>query len=441
MDNSFSLFPTRSSRTGFHYFQDTLHYREVDLVTWLPNLMALGASWLVVKSPLERTIPESFLQGLLQAEIEPIIQFDVSWANPPPVDELRILLEAYSRWGVHGVIFGERPNQRCQWGTSGWVQKDLVERFLDRYLPLANLAVESGLIPLFPPLEPGGNFWDLAFLRLALESLQKRHQHTLLEKFAVCAYAWTGGHPLNWGSGGPERWSEARPYFTPEGQEDHRGFRIFEWYQAIIQAVLHQPSPMVLLQAGLAGTPIRNTSAKQTEPDQIEYAITRLMFGEVVHCPSNPEIPLESVSGHVLTSAFWLLAEEPDSPYYNQAWFKNGKASSTAEVIQAWKVQPKQSPRLKVYEPKSIHSSHLIRHYVLLPTTNNSVSDWHLNLVRPLLKNTLPTVGFSLEEALLASKVTVIGDEVSFPEEMLDELRFSGCMVERISSNGTNIAS
>jgi hypothetical protein len=441
MDTTFSPFPNRPSRTGFHYFQDTFHFRESDLATWLPVLQGVGASWLLVKSPLDRAIPEAFLQGLIQANIEPIVQFNISWANPPSTDELRLLMESYSRWGAHGIILGERPNQRAQWGTSGWVQRDLVERFLDRYLPLASQVLENGMTPLFPPLEPGGNFWDLAFLRLSLESLQKRRQHDLIEKLALCAYGWTGTHSLNWGAGGPECWTEARPYFTPDGHEDHRGFRIYDWYQAIVEAVLHQAAPIVLLQAGQTGDPIKNIGNKEENNDQVEFAISRLMYGEIVYDPNKPETPLEPVTDKVTAAMFWLLAEEADSPYYRQSWYPNGKSCPVAEVIQNWHLQPRQTHPVKSFEPKSIHSSHQIKHYVLLPTVNDSVTDWHLNLARPLIKTLLPTVGFSIEEATLADKVTVIGDEQAFPEEILDQLRFSGCAVERVTGTGTKIAS
>ena len=38
----------QKTRIGFHYFPDTLHYRDVDVNTWLPELQALAASWLTV---------------------------------------------------------------------------------------------------------------------------------------------------------------------------------------------------------------------------------------------------------------------------------------------------------------------------------------------------------------------------------------------------------
>lgn len=85
----------------------------------------------------------------------------------------------------------DRPNMRSTWSATGWVQQDLVERFLDRYIPLAEITLQAGMIPISPALEPGGNYWDLAFLRTMLKSLERRQQKQLLDNLILCAYSWT----------------------------------------------------------------------------------------------------------------------------------------------------------------------------------------------------------------------------------------------------------
>ncbi|HJW91090.1 MAG TPA: hypothetical protein VJ436_10665, partial [Anaerolineales bacterium] len=82
-----------------------------------------------------------------------------------------------------------------------------------------------------------------------------------------------------------------------------------------------------------------------------------------------------------------------------------------------------------------------IAHYLLLPAFEWGVSDWHLNAVRPFVKKYRPVVGFSLSEAACADRVTVIGGSDHFSEDSLQALRASGCFVERISGDGTSIAS
>jgi hypothetical protein len=84
--------------------------------------------------------------------------------------------------------------------------------------------------------------------------------------------------------------------------------------------------------------------------------------------------------------------------------------------------------------------NHPINHYLLLPSYEWGVADWHLDVIRPFVKKYKPTIGFSLEEAHLASKVTVIGNKQSFSEEQLESLSASGSQVDRISGDGTSIA-
>ena len=66
------------------------------------------------------------------------------------------------------MVLFDRPNLRANWPAAAWAQSNLVERFLDVFQPLALAAVQAGLIPVFPPLEPGGDYWDTAFLRSCL---------------------------------------------------------------------------------------------------------------------------------------------------------------------------------------------------------------------------------------------------------------------------------
>lgn len=317
MDAHISPIPTRKTRLGFHYYQDTLHYRESDLAAWLPEFKSLGVSWLVLQSAPDRAIPEAFIRGLIGAGIEPIIQFNLSLSKPPEIADVQTFLEAYAHWGARAVIFFDRPNARSSWPSSGWAQQDLVERFLDRYIPLANLALKLGIIPLFPPLEPGGNYWDTAFLRAALKSLERRKQTQLLQNLVLTCYAWTGDHSLNWGAGGPESWPETRPYLTPNGSEDQRGFRVFDWYTTVAIAVLRRPLPIILLGAGIPANPSQALAASFTPQQHCDTAvcITRLLAGEPIREPdSEAGRLLEPIPAHVLACNFWLLADAPEIP-------------------------------------------------------------------------------------------------------------------------------
>ena len=69
--------------TGLHYFPDTLHYRQSDLATWLPELHELGVGWLALRAESSRAVPEFFLRSLIGAGITPILQFQLALHQPP----------------------------------------------------------------------------------------------------------------------------------------------------------------------------------------------------------------------------------------------------------------------------------------------------------------------------------------------------------------------
>lgn len=436
--------PLHNTRLGFHYFPDTLHYRESDLHTWLPELKALDASWLVCQAPIDRAIPEPFLTGLIQAGIEPVLHLNLSLSAPVDLDFLRLLFETYARWDIHYIILFDRPNERTSWTQSDWSQEDLVERFLDRYIPLANLALHEGLLAVFPPLEPGGSYWDTSFLHTAMQSLQRRGQKEILNHFIVAAYAWSCDHPLHWGAGGQERWAGAHPYFTPEGEEDQCGFYVFDWYRTVIHMELNRNCPILLLGAG-AVNPNQGNAAplNKTTHAQDTLTIAQLMVGEKIQDPEDAERTLEPVPSNVLAAAYYLLSAEPGDASLSQAWFQgNHQTLPVVEILHQWVAtrQAKEPAPDTVVTTAHAKVAFPISHYLLLPVYEWGVADWHLEIIRPFVKKYQPTIGFSLEEAAFARRVTVIGGLQAFSEEALNQLRKKGCQVERISGDGTAIA-
>jgi hypothetical protein len=454
--------PPNNTRIGFHYFPDTDHYRESDLNTWLPELRSVGATWLVLLAPSRRAIPEYFLNGLLEAGIEPILHFPFNLAAPPEPQELAFLLASYARWGAHYTVFFDRPNSRAAWPAAAWAQSDLVERFLDRFIPLASAAVEAGLAPVFPPLEPGGGYWDTAFLRAALQGLGRRGRTELLNQMILSAQACAGDHPLDWGSGGPERWPDARPYpASPTGQ-DQRGFRIYDWYSAIASAVTGKMHPMLLLGVNSrptvqapAETGRKGSGAADTTAIQRNLAIARAVAAAPDPAGTRRKTGLESqlpraeglepVPPQILAVNYWLLAAESSSPHAAFAWFEpDGRPRPVAMAMRKWVARDLQAVLALAQKsgPRTpaAPSQRPIAHYLLLPSYEWGVADWHLNAVRPYVKKHRPTIGFSLAEAACAEHVTVVGGPHHFTDADLDALRASGCLVERINGDGTSIA-
>ena len=405
------------NRLGFHYFPDSTHYRQSDLAFWLPKLKQLEAKWLVLNAPGERAIPEHFIRGLIEAGIEPVLHFRLLPDQIPGHEDLELFFRTYVSWGVQYVVLFDRPNLQSSWRSVDWAQIHLVERFLDIYLPLAEACLQTGLLPIFPPLEPGGNYWDTAFLQASLQGIQRRGHTQLLEKLVIGAYAWSGDRPLDWGTGGPERWPGARPYFTPQGEQDQRGFRIFDWYDALVRSVLVEPLPIFLFGVGC---PLGE------DPEFKTHTSNNWMMAQLLRNDSVPK--MEPIPEMVIGGAFWLVEDSTEDQQVRGAWFRSGgEARPIVEAIQKW------TSNASMGQSSLQKESRLLSHYLLIPSFEWGISDFHFDLIRPFVKKHQPTIGFSIEEAIKAKRVTIVGGLETFPEEKANELRSAGCIVDRIS--------
>lgn len=405
-------------KVGFHYRSDNNHYSEKDLNLWLPRLKALGASWVVLQAPTCRAIPEKFITSLKEEKIEPVLHFQLNSEKLPELDDMILLFETYHKWGVKYAILFDRPNMQESWGSESWAYPDLTERFLDGFLPLAEAAVMVGLVPVFPPLEPGGDYWDTIFLRGSLDGLKRRASTPLLDRLVLSAYAALNGKPLSWGGGGPESWPEAQPYSTPENSEDQRGFRIAEWYLTLSETILEKKLPLLLL--GIRGPAPENQDLNQSLLDGAKLISRQAVDG------------LDPLPEQVLGGAYWVLTAEENCPAGQYSWYQ---ADGTPKPIANHFL----NGEAKTVEKPS--EGFRFSHYLLLPTFEWGVADWHLNVTRGFVKRHQPTIGFSLDEAVQADQVTVLGGEEHFSEDDLSYLRNQGCLVRRIDGDGTKIAS
>ncbi len=428
------------SRYGFYYYPDTMHYQEKDIHRWIPELHALGASWLTLLAPTDRAIPELFIRQIMAAGIQPVLHLPLSTSGSGLSNELSILFEAYSHWGVRYITLYDRPNLMKNWSSSTWAQKNLVERFLDTFIPVAVGALNAGLTPVFPPLEPGGDYWDTAFLYSALQGLQRRGQAGLLDQLVLSAYAWSGNRSPNWGAGGPERWPRTRPYSTPQDSEDHLGFRIFDWYLAISESVLGKRLPIILIGAG-------SKVGDQLDPTSpaVDVQAHSWQNSTLVRLMSGVAQDFDPVPAEVLTCNFWLLSAAQGHPEVNNAWYKpDGAQLPVVQMIKDWVsnggVDPSTSSKYLHPAALNLNGSRPISHYLLLPTNEMGVADWHLETIQPFINKYQPTIGFSPVEASHAKKVTVIGGPTTIPESIIDGLLAAGCIVEQISGDGMDIA-
>ena len=449
MDKPFPT-PSNNARIGFQYCPNTYQYREADLITWLPELVAMGAQWLVLEAPAERAIPENFLRPMISSGIEPILKFNLSIANPPDLEQISMLIDVYAQWGVHYITLFDRPNTLAAWSQDTWVQQNLVDRFLNAFIPLAEYISQAGIHPVFPGLEPGGNFWDTAFLRSALQGMKERGHTRLLKRLVIGAYAWPGSKSLNWGAGGPKAWPGVKPYFTPDDEQDHLGFRIFDWYTTITEEVLGHRLPIILLGTGASqkmALQLEQTGKHRLSEGNINFSIANLLAGS--YDASDHEEIIHPIPPHVIAGCFSQIFANAGNAAAEYTWFSvDGKASPIVTRLKEWKERRKNKHKASISEkPEPSHQESSasktkkpIKHYLLLPRYKWGVEEWYLEVTRPFIKKYRPTVGFSMREAFLAEKVTIIGGKQAFPERLVVELERSGAKVVQISGNGTEIA-
>jgi len=393
---------------GFHYFPDDVHYRAKDLKVWLPELKALGASWVTLRGSLARAIPESFLRPLIESGIEPIIYLQPGAVQAVDLDALEVLYRCYASWGARYVVVYDQPNTRAAWPAEAWGHDDLVNTFLDLLLPTLQLAQANGLTPVFPPLKQVGDYWDTSFLDKALVLMKGRDHTPLLEVMTFGIYGFTNNRPVDWGAGGPTQWSAAKPYNVPPGSQDQSGFRAFEWYADVIRNRLGSERPMVMLAGG--------ADPDDADSNECNTAIARAALAH--------DFP-----SYLLNVNFWLLAGDERA-----AWRRSdGTALPALEAVrqlaatarQTEAATPAQSKGIPKHLPTSLKP---IYHYLLLPSAE--WSNWIAAL--EYVRKFRPTCGFSIEEAVYAAHVTLLGDEGVINAEVEHALRAAGCEVERV---------
>lgn len=401
-----SKYPRPRGDTGIGFRLPSDQYERLGADHWLPAFKAAGASWAILPCHHPRSVPAALIMDLASRDIEPAVQVMVGPVAPIEPNLLRNLLVRYRDCGVHYISFYDRPNCVSQWTLSDWRKPQLVRRFVDMLLPCLEKAAELGLFPLFSPLEPGGDYWDTAFLAGALQELKERGKLPLFDRLAIGIYNYAYNRPLSWGKGGRARWKDCLPYHTPPGSEDHRGFYLSQWYDEIVRERAGYSLPLVSLGSGAASggwddpsfSPLEGKTAAQRDQE----AARLLMEGELPDCLFNLAFPLGLGMEEATAATAKALRELPRHPRYS-SWNKPEEA-------------------LKSTFPKPIY------HYLLLPTEEGA-RVWPEKYVRRFQ----PACGFSLEEAMQAEFVTILGGNLEISPLEERKIRAAGCKVERVS--------
>ena len=408
-------------KIGFSYFVSPKRFIRKQLMDWMAAIQKSGASMVTFKANFDNAIPEDAFIIAQENGLEPVVHFTSELPLARKFNDIAILLDVYIKWGVNNIIFGDKPNTRQAWPVAGWHYENLVDHFIDRFIPLANFTVQKGAYPVFAPLHPGGDYWDTAFMELALTALRQRRLDEILENLVLACYGYTFNKPLTWGSGGPQRWPFSKPYHTPDGQEDQCGFMNFEWAQAQSEKATGMKKPVLIINSGCPGTvfsqPERNVTLRAMRDIHSACRDAGAQVEDQV---------LINFDDSVLNVGFSLPTIEKII----------GVEFSPKHFVEMWQSEKLESE--KIIAGGDIQK--VIPHYLLLPSHASGVSDVVLNKVRPLIKKYHPTVGFSIEEAAHAQKVSIYPDPLLFSQEQINELRSLGCIVEELPETGIDIA-
>jgi hypothetical protein len=436
--------PQNDLGIGFSYFPDNNHFNQRDLDCWLPRLRELGASWLVLQTPVARPVPDSFLQQLMMGDVEPVVVLTAERVGPLDLPSLTDTVHALADSGAHYVVLGDQPNSRSRWTPQEWAKPAVVERFVDYMVPALETVAAEGLFPVLPPLDPFGAYWDTSFLQTMLASLVRRGLGPLLERASIGMRNFANHRPLDWGVGGRKAWPQCRPYACDDGTQDHRGFRLFEWYLEIVRESVGRELPII----ACANGPQDSRGDDDRPLDQRKHADQSV---EMVNLLANGELPPA-----VLNHAFWVLSAERSQAGYAERWFDpNGKPRLLAvQAVQNAAAELRLRPAAsqdayrqvvagRVTEddqgvgPAGGVTSHskgkLIQHYLLLPVFEWGVEPWYLEIAQDYVAAHRPTCGFSLDEAVLAQRVTIVGNEQGISADAARVLETAGCRVERIA--------
>ena len=438
----------KSKKLGFHYYKDAGHFDDPSLDYWLPKLQAAGTSWLVVYAPDKSEIPENFIQRLRDVRIEPIIVLNYSISEPPSIQIFQQRMAYYHSIGIHMVQFFNRPNMRSSWNAEDWIKPGLVSRFVRRFADYATACVREKVIPLFPMLEPGGDYWDLAFLQSSIKQIRKEFSDSLLSNLVFTASAGLNRHPLSWNENGPSAYPPAVPY--SDSQVDHRGFYLFRWYEEILKKEIGKSVPLMLMNAGL-WDPSAGIFDVVTKESKQQYLNILNLLQDITVKPDNA-IPsyILSCCVYKLPTAESLSASVPASGSVAENLFGKDLKSGAEQGIPFYKKIPE---AIRSFNSKLIVSVKQIgtniattykyaarlfqggrlKEYFLLPEVNSLFTEEQLNTIRQYIKMHKCSSGNDLNEALASKNVIMIDDQALYPAYMLRQLQDRGCAVHTVS--------
>lgn len=408
-----------SSKLGFHYFLDDERFKQEDARLWIKKLEEINANWLVINNPKERAIPEEFIRAFSKSDINLIINFNQQLCAQYDLKSIQPFLSVYGRWGVKYACLFERPNKISSWGEFEWNNHDVVETHLKKFIQFSQSCVENKIKPIFSPLFPGGDYWDLAFLEESLKGLAFYAAPHILNNVILSAYGWRWGHTIEWGAGGKQKCPEASPFLSDQEGQNQKSFRAYEWYLEVSEKVLGKKLPIIIFEAGLQNEIDLNETGDSPNRLNDKSIIPNLLAGGNVYDPQHPDQLLSPIPDEVIGCNLFILSAHTDKSLLPYRWFSSvGDPLETAKAFSANKKDTTQNYEKLSEEidnfPENIQFKY--RRYILV---SDSLKPDMPNLLERLdlyIRKYRPQVGFSKMDALNAAYILVVTEnKESFP--------------------------
>jgi len=425
-----------SNRLGFHYFLDVEQFKTVDSHLWVQKLQEINAKWLVIQNPKDRAIPEEFIRTFSKAGMNLIINFNEDVCSDIDFSNLTTLLNVYGKWGVKYAYIFEKPNLRSKWGDIKWNTYDIIEKHLKFFIPFAQLCVENHIKPVFSPLFPGGDYWDLAFLEKSLESLAHTDPQ-IKNNLVLSAFGWDWGRSIEWGSGGKNKWQKTKPFHKKQNTQNQQSFRTYEWYLELSEKIFGKKLPIIILEAGVPNDCFMDSSM-DTAPTDIPFAITHLLNGKNVYDPKNPELLLSPIPSEVIGCNFFVLSAQTEKKYFPYRWFTPKGFPLTPALTLGLTSNistPQTEENLAQINIPIKQFQFKYRRYILFSDSLKQEMSNLLEKLDPYIRKFKPHLGFSKVDAANAAYILYITDKKKeFLSDDIEALS-ENCIIKIISPN------
>jgi hypothetical protein len=395
-------------KLGFHYFVDSERFKQEDANFWIKRLKEINVKWLVVVNPQERAIPEDFIRSFSGSGINLVVNFSQQSCSQSSLNNILPLLEVYGKWGLKYACLFEKPNIKSSWGENEWINNNIVDTHLDIFIQFALICSENNIKPIFSPLYPGGDYWDLAFLEESLKKLVLQAPPIILKNLILSAFGWTFGRSIDWGSGGVKKWVQSKPFNADQDTQNQKGFRTYEWYLEISKKVLGEKLPIFIFEAGKNYG--YNNEKTISTPGNLA-TIPNLLSGENVYDPQEPTQLISPIPKEVLGCFLFILSADDDQKYFPYRWFESsGKPLEIAKQFGAENNIYEKGKEISSFQNTSPEEylNFKNRRYIFVSNELKNEMPVLLQKLDAYIREYKPQIGFSKKEALEAAYILAI---------------------------------